>query len=64
MPADVRDAAEATHQAIIKGELNPFAGPIVDQQGKEVLGAGQVLANDQIHAMNWFVEGVEGEVPG
>jgi simple sugar transport system substrate-binding protein len=63
IPADVVNAAEATQTAITSGDLHPFAGPIRNQSDQEVLRAGQVLADKDIHSMNWFVQGVEGELP-
>lgn len=63
MPADVRDAAEATRVAIVKRELHPFAGPIANQKSEQVLAAGETLPDEKIHSMNWLVEGAIGEVP-
>lgn len=60
LPADVLEAAKLVEQSIIAKKLHSFAGPIVNQAGKEVLPAGQVLPDKQIHAMNWFVKGVDG----
>ncbi len=64
MPAEVNAAAEKTRAAIVGGALHPFAGPIRNQKGEEVLAAGEKLSDEKIHAMNWFVEGIEGALPG
>jgi simple sugar transport system substrate-binding protein len=63
MPADVVAAAEEIRSGIAKGTQHPFDGPIVNQAGDVVLPAGKVLADKDIHAMNWFVDGVTGELP-
>lgn len=61
--AGVISAAEAIQKGIVSGELHSFAGPIIDRNGKEMVATGQVLADAEIHSMNWFVRGLEGEIP-
>jgi simple sugar transport system substrate-binding protein len=63
IPADVVNAAEAIKNDIVSGKLHPFAGPIIERSGKEMLAAGQVLSGTDIHSMNWFVRGIEGDLP-
>ncbi len=63
LPTEVVAAAEETRNGIAKGTLHPFEGPIVDQAGTTVLPTGQKLPDKDIHAMNWFVEGVIGDLP-
>lgn len=63
MPDEIRRAAEATKTSIADGSLHPFTGPIVNRDGVEVVSAGQVLADKDIHSMNWFVRGVIGNLP-
>jgi simple sugar transport system substrate-binding protein len=58
IPADVQAAAEATRTGIIDGSVNPFAGPIKDNEGKERLASG-VLGDGDLHKMDWYVEGVQ-----
>ncbi|HLF99456.1 MAG TPA: BMP family ABC transporter substrate-binding protein [Acidimicrobiia bacterium] len=41
----------------------PFTGPIVDRDGKERVAGGDRLSIGEIDAMDWFVEGVEGDIP-
>lgn len=52
---------EATEK-IISGELNPFAGPINDQNGEVKVPEGTTLTDEEIWNMNWFVEGVIGTI--
>jgi simple sugar transport system substrate-binding protein len=44
------------------GKLQPFTGPITDNEGKAVLPAGQTLTDPQILNMNYLVQGVQGRV--
>lgn len=62
-PKDVRDEALAVEQKIKEHKLHPFAGPIRDQSGKEVVPAGKVVSDADLLKMNWFVEGVVGSIP-
>ena len=59
IPANVQEAARATQAAIIDGTGHPFAGPIVDQEGKERLAAGGAMADGDLLGMDWYVQGVQ-----
>jgi simple sugar transport system substrate-binding protein len=63
MPADIKNMAEATTTAITNGELNPFAGPIFKQDGSQVIGKGEVLDLDTVLKMNWYVQGIDDQLP-
>lgn len=63
IPADVVAEAEKVRKAIIDGSLHPFAGPVVGQDGKQVIAAGEVLDDGALAGMNYYVEGVEGSLP-
>ena len=63
MPADVLADAQATIAAITAGELHPFTGPIRNQEGTEVLAAGEVMGDGDLAVMDYYIEGVEGAVP-
>ncbi|MCO5124237.1 MAG: BMP family ABC transporter substrate-binding protein [Rhizobacter sp.] len=61
VPKDVA-AFVATREADIKaGRLHPFAGRIVDREGRVRLQAG-VMPDAQIATMNYFVPGVVGSL--
>ena len=62
VPKAVRDEALAREKDIASGQLEPFAGPIVDNAGHPVLAAGQSLSDEQILKMNYLVQGVIGKV--
>jgi len=42
---------------------SPFAGPVVDRDGVERVAPGRKPTLAQIDAMDWFVAGVEGDIP-
>jgi len=50
--------------AIIDGSFAPFTGPIKDQDGKEVIAAGEKADLGALLGMSYFVEGVEGSPKG
>ena len=65
VPATVRDEVLARQRELAAGRLHPFrAGraPLRDNEGREVLAAGQTLSDRQILEMNWLVEGVQGRI--
>jgi len=63
MPDDVKAAAETAEADIASGAVRPFAGPIKDRDGVERVAAGAVADDGMLLGMNWFVEGVEGDLP-
>ena len=63
MPEDVAKLARDTADAIESGKLHPFQGPIKDQNGKEVVKAGEVMGDDVLVGMNYYVEGIDGSLP-
>ena len=63
MPDDVAERAEATEQAIASGELEPFTGPITKQDGTEWLADGVKATEGELLGLNFYVEGVEGDLP-
>ena len=63
VPKAVQQEVLARQSAIARGRLHPFTGPIRDNQGKLVLADGKVMTDQQILAMNYLVEGVQGSIP-
>lgn len=63
MPAEVKAKAEAVEKGIIDGTLRPFAGPIKNQKGDVVIKQGDTATDQQLLSMDWFVEGVQGQLP-
>ncbi len=63
LPADVVKMAQDTEAKIISGELHPFKGPVYKQDGSEALPAGKNLDDGTLLSMNWYVKGVDGQLP-
>jgi simple sugar transport system substrate-binding protein len=63
LPADVVKMAQETEAKITSGELHPFKGPIYRQDGSEALPAGQNMDDGTLLGMNWYVKGVDGNLP-
>jgi simple sugar transport system substrate-binding protein len=63
MPDDVKKMAEETEAKIKSGELKPFTGPLKKQDGTEWLKAGESAGDDVIGGLNFYVDGVEGDLP-
>lgn len=64
IPADVRDAANALKASIASGEYHPFTGPLKKQDGSDWLADGEVADDGTLAGMNFYVEGIEGDIPG
>ena len=62
VPNKVQDEVLARQKDIGAGKLQPFTGPIVDNEGREVLAKGQKLSDEQILNMNYLVAGVQGRI--
>jgi len=62
VPKKVQDEVLARQKDIGAGKLQPFTGPIVDNEGHEVLAKGQKLSDEQILNMNYLVAGVVGRI--
>jgi basic membrane protein A len=58
---EAKQAVEAAKKKIISGELQVFAGPLEDNEGKLRVPAGTVVSSDDAATkMNWLVSGVQG----
>ena len=63
VPEEVKKLVEEEKTRIISGEWDVFDGPIKDQSGTIKVEAGQSLSDGDKLSMNWFVEGVKGDIP-
>lgn len=54
-----------SHVALPRKEIlvQPFTGPIKDQDGNVKFAAGQRATHDDLWSMDWFVEGVQSKIP-
>lgn len=62
-PKNVVDDINATFEKMAKGEFHPFTGPIVSNDGKEVLKAGEKATDEHLLTMGYLVKGVVGKLP-
>jgi basic membrane lipoprotein Med (substrate-binding protein (PBP1-ABC) superfamily) len=60
VPQDVQDLVMQTKADIESGKLVVFAGPIKAQDGTVKVAQGEVLTDDLMASVDWFVEGVVG----
>ncbi|MGC1174697.1 BMP family ABC transporter substrate-binding protein [Polaromonas sp.] len=64
VPKKVADEVLARQRDIAAGKLHPFRTrtALLDNEGREVLAAGQTLSDEQILGMNFLVQGVVGKL--
>jgi basic membrane protein A and related proteins len=63
VPADIKAKVDEIKAGLKSGSFHPWTGPIVGQDGKEVLAKG-VVADKFLGGVKFYVKGVEGKVPG
>lgn len=63
IPGDVQQLVNAKRDEFIQGTAHPFDGPVKDQKGMVRVPKGKVLDDRGQLAMDWYVEGIEGEIP-
>jgi simple sugar transport system substrate-binding protein len=63
VPAEVKAAAEAVRDGISAGTLHPFTGPINKQDGSVWLADGATAPDGDLLGMNFYVEGIVGDIP-
>lgn len=64
IPAEVQAEANAMIEAIRTGAYHPFTGPLNKQDGSAWLADGEVSDDGTLLGMNFYVEGLTGEIPG
>jgi simple sugar transport system substrate-binding protein len=64
VPQEIKDKVEKAKAGMKDGSFAVWTGPIKDNTGKEVLPAGQVADDGFLRGINFYVNGVEGKVPG
>ncbi|RDE09074.1 BMP family ABC transporter substrate-binding protein [Pelagibacterium lacus] len=63
MPDDVKALAEETEAAIRSGDLVVYEGPITRQDGSVWLEDGQIAEIGELLGLNFYVEGVDDQLP-
>ncbi len=64
VPKDVQDQAKKLEAQIVAGKFHPFTGPVIDQDGKVRVPAGQVISDQDLEKMDYYVQGVASKLPG
>jgi basic membrane protein A len=66
VPAEIKTEAEAMADEFRAGKqtiFTIFTGPLKDQAGAGKVAADTEMTAEELLSMNWFVEGVNGELP-
>jgi len=63
VPADIREEALALKERIGAGEYHPFTGPLNRQDGSAWLAEGEVASDATLLGMDFYVEGLTGQIP-
>lgn len=60
---ETKAKVEEARAAIIAGDLKPFAGPLMTSKGEERVKEGEVLPEEDLWTMDFFVSGITGTMP-
>ena len=63
VPAETKAAVEKIKAGLKDGSFSIWKGPIVGQDGKEILAKDAVADDKFLSGVNFYVKGVEGKVP-
>ncbi len=63
VPADVKAEALALRDALADGSYHAFTGPLNKQDGSAWLAAGETADDGTLAGMNFYVEGITGDIP-
>ena len=64
VPADIKTKVEEIKAGLKDGSFSIWKGPIVGQNGKEILAKDAVADDKFLSGVNFYVKGVEGKIPG
>jgi basic membrane protein A len=64
VPADVKSKVETVKAGLKDGTFSVWKGPIMGQDGKELIAKDAVADDQFLSGVNFYVKGVEGKVPG
>ncbi len=63
VPADVKAEALLLKASLADGTYHAFTGPLNKQDGTPFLAEGEVADDGTLAGMNFYVEGIEGDIP-
>ena len=61
-PEGAQAKVDEVKKAMLEGRFNPFQGPIKDQKGEVKIPEGSIMSDEEQLSLDWFVEGVEGQI--
>ncbi len=64
VPAETKAKVEEVKKGLADGSFVIWKGPIVGQDGKEVLKKDEVADDKFLGGINFYIKGVEGKIPG
>jgi simple sugar transport system substrate-binding protein len=64
VPAETKARIDEIKAGLKAGTYNIWKGPIMGQDGKEILAKGAVADDKFLGGVNFYIKGVEGKVPG
>ncbi|MDO5653051.1 MAG: BMP family ABC transporter substrate-binding protein [Brachymonas sp.] len=64
VPQDAKDKLAEVKAGLKDGSYSIWKGPILDQAGKEMLAKDTVADDKFLQGINFYVKGVEGNLPG
>ncbi|SHF17180.1 nucleoside-binding protein [Litoreibacter ascidiaceicola] len=63
VPADVKAEALALKDSLADGSYHPFTGPLKKQDGSDWLAEGETADDGTLAGMNFYLEGITGDIP-
>lgn len=63
VPAELKAEALGLKDALASGEYHAFTGPLKKQDGSDFLAEGETADDGTLAGMNFYVEGLTGEIP-
>jgi simple sugar transport system substrate-binding protein len=63
VPAETKEAIEKIKAGLKDGTFSVWKGPILGQDGKEILKKDEVADDKFMSGINFYVKGVEGKIP-
>lgn len=61
-PEGAQAKVDALAAQIKEGTMHPFTGPIYNQAGEMVVAEGEIMTDEAMLNMMWFVKGVKGKI--
>ncbi len=63
IPAELRDRIAGMEKQLADGSLHPFTGPVIDQDGKVRVAAGETMSDADLSSMDYYLQGVVSKLP-